>query len=167
MRTRYQLANKPDKPKSPFYRPKPRTYQPWCTDNLCLENAIEKIRREIDKIECTQSKTDNLTISERQALNALTKRTDLVINKANKGSTIVVQDREQCVSDGLVQLSDRKVYKPLSRDITSTVKAEITTKVETLYRTGMIDKEMRDFCMPPNEHRTSQLYFLKKNPMGI
>ena len=94
----------------------------------------------------------------------------MVINKADKGSTIVVQDRDSYINDGLSHLANDKVYKPLTRDITPDIKANISDKIETLYRTGMLDKEMRDFCMPPKNHRTSQLYFLKKihkNPMGI
>jgi len=61
------------------------------------------------------------------------------------------------------------VYKPLDDDITPTIKAEIDCKLESLCLAGMIDKEMKEFCMPPRNHRTSRLYFLKiqKNPMGI
>jgi len=49
------------------------------------------------------------------------------------------------------------------------IKAEIDCKLESLCLAGMIDKEMKEFCMPPRNHRTSRLYFLKiqKNPMGI
>ena len=48
------------------------------------------------------------------------------------------------------------------------IKAEIDCKLESLCLAGMIDKEMKEFCMPPKNHRTSRLYFLKthKNPMG-
>ena len=61
------------------------------------------------------------------------------------------------------------MYKPLDADITPTIKAEIDCKLESLCLAGMIDKEMKEFCMPPRNHRTSRLYFLKiqKNPMGI
>ena len=49
------------------------------------------------------------------------------------------------------------------------IKAEIDCKLESLCLAGMIDKEMKEFCMPPRNHRTSRLYFMKiqKNPMGI
>ena len=61
------------------------------------------------------------------------------------------------------------MYKPLDADITPTIKAEIDCKLESLCLAGMIDKEMKEFCMPPRNHRASRLYFLKiqKNPMGI
>ena len=61
------------------------------------------------------------------------------------------------------------MYKPLDADITPMIKAEIDCKLESLCSAGMIDKEMKEFCMPPRNHRTSRLYFRKiqKNPMGI
>ena len=117
-----------------------------------------------------QSKTDNFTRSERIALSNLMDRTDIVINKADKGSTVVVLDRQQYVEDDLKHLSDTTVYQPLTADITPSIKRSICTKLHGLYVTGMLDKQMRVFCEPPKEHRTSSLYFLKKihkNPMGI
>ena len=168
MRTRYERRDQPIKPKSPFYRAKPRANRPSIALNL--ENLIEQFKVEMDSIDYSQSKTDNLTIGERKALSALMKRTDIVINKADKGSTIVVLDRNQYIKDGLTHLSNENVHKPLTRDITPDVKTKISITMETLYRTGMIDREMKDFCMPPKGYRTSQLYFLKtihKNPMGI
>ena len=54
--------------------------------------------------------------------------------------------------------------------VTPMIKAEIDCKLESLcLAAGMIDKEMKEFCMAPRNHRTSRLYFLKihKNPMGI
>jgi hypothetical protein len=97
-------------------------------------------------------------------------RTDIVINKADKGSTIVVQDRLQYIEDDLKHLSDTTVYELLLSDITPLIKEGIQTKLHGLYVTGMLDKEMKEFCVPPKNHRTSTLYFLKKihkNPMGI
>jgi len=123
-----------------------------------LENTIYKLLLELETIQYTQTRSDNLTKNERLALTNLAKRTDIVINKADKGSTIVVQDREQYVQDGLSHLANETVYKPLTEDITPWIKAEILSKLESLYRTGMIDKEMHEFCVPPKEHRTALVY---------
>lgn len=43
---------------------------------------------------------------------------NIVITKADKGSTIVILDREQYVADGEAHLSDRPTYEPLQQDIT-------------------------------------------------
>ena len=65
------------------------------TNHIRLENTIYKILLETESIEYTQTIKDNLTRNQRIALANFSKRTDIVINKADKGSTIVVQDREQ------------------------------------------------------------------------
>jgi len=65
------------------------------TNHIRLENTIYKILLETESIEYTQTKKDNLARNQRIALANFSKRTDIVINKADKVSTIVVQDREQ------------------------------------------------------------------------
>ena len=90
------LFNKPSKTKSPFWRPNPNKRQ-GPTENLHLENTIEQLKLGMDQLDYIQSKSDNLTKSERIALRNLTDRTDIVINKADKGSTIVVLNKEQYV----------------------------------------------------------------------
>jgi len=67
-------------------------------------------------------------------------------------------------------LANETVYKPLTEDITPWIKAEILSKLESLYRTGMIDKEMHKFCVPPRNielHNFISLKKINKNPMGI
>lgn len=60
-----------------------------------------------------QNKQDNLTRKERIALKDLIKNPHIVINKADKGSTIVVEDREDYVRNAMSHLNDPTVYKPL------------------------------------------------------
>ena len=102
------------------------------TNHIRLENTIYKILLETESIEYTQTKKDNLTTNQRIALANLSKRTDIVINKADKGSTIVVQDREQYIKDGLGHLTNISVYKPLDADITPMIKAEIDFQPESV-----------------------------------
>ena len=107
MRTRYEQRDQPIKLKSPFYRAKPRANRPSNAFNL--ENLIEQFKVEMDGIDYSQSKTDNLTIGERKALSAVINRIYTVINKADKGSTIVVLERDQYIKDGLTHLAKREV----------------------------------------------------------
>ena len=62
-----------------------------------------------------QNKSDNLTRQERQALNQLINNPTLIINKADKGSTIVVQDR---IADAMKHLNNQTTYKPLIENTT-------------------------------------------------
>ena len=118
----------------------------------------------------TQNKTDNLTRKERLALKELIQNPHLVINKADKGSTVVVEDRTDYIKNAMAHLNNPEVYKPLVEDISTTLKQNIIEKLKLLHRNGFLKQDWFEFCKPPNEHRTSRLYFLKKihkNPMGI
>ena len=66
------------------------------------------------------NKSDNLTRKEQQALNQLTNNPMLIISKADKGSTIVVQDRSEYIAEATKHLNDQTTYKPLRESITQT-----------------------------------------------
>ena len=54
-----------------------------------------------------KNKSDNLTRKEREALNQLTNNPMLIINKADKGSTIVVQDRSEYIAEATKHLNNQ------------------------------------------------------------
>ena len=66
--------------------------------NAKLEGVLEAMKIEISQIYSTDNPPPNLTPSERKALRELKHDKDLVINKADKGSTIVVQNRTDYIS---------------------------------------------------------------------
>lgn len=66
--------------------------------------------------------------AERKAINNLKNR-GLIINSADKGSTIVVQDRESYTENAKTKhLNDTTVYKKLTHNPTEQVKENITSK---------------------------------------
>ena len=65
---------------------------------------------------------DPITRQEQQALNQLTNNPKLMINKADKGSTIVVQDRSEYIASAMKHLNDQTTYKPLKENITHKLK---------------------------------------------
>ena len=77
-----------------------------------------------------QDKHDNLTRKERLALRELIDNPRIVINKADKGSTIVVEDRDEYISNAMVHLKNPNVYKPLHTDISPTLKELITENLK-------------------------------------
>ena len=140
------------------------------TTNATLEDTLNIMRENISSLEYEQVRGVNLTHGERQALIRLKEDNSLVINKADKGSTIVVQNHKDYALAGFKHLSDAKVYKPLNVDITPEVCMKLNAFLKRLYDEGLINKDMMDFCTPPNGVRTSRIYFLlkvHKNPMGI
>ena len=76
---------------------------------------------EISNIQTTDNISHNLSRNERRALRELICDKDLVINKANKGSTIVVQNRADCIQAALEHLNDPVTYRKLDGDPTSCI----------------------------------------------
>ena len=50
----------------------------------------------------------------------------------------------------------------LIRDPTDLIKQTIETKLDNLYKSGLLTKRQYEFCYPPESHRTSLMYFLIK-----
>jgi len=95
---------------------------------------------------------------------------DSVINKADKGSTIVILTRSDYIHRGMNHLADEATYEPLLEDISGELKTNINHQLHKLYTNGLLTEPMYKFCQPPLQSRTSRLYFLQKihkNPMGI
>ena len=94
----------------------------WCPDknrDLFLEayaSALEeKIVRESNlKEKCHR----NLTKEEQKALEDLRSYDDIVIKQADKGSAVVVMDKERYVTEATRQLGDSAVYVSLEMDPT-------------------------------------------------
>ena len=117
-----------------------------------------------------QLNTQKMIILREQKGSHLKNNNQIVINKADKGSTIVIVNRNDHIEDGLKHLDDPTVYRKLKHDTTPTVYFKIMSFLKTLKWQSWIPPKFVDFRTPPENYRTSQLYFLKKihkNPMGI
>ena len=166
LRLQYLLHDKPHKTKTPF-QPKSKN-NPGVTLHDALKTTIEKLSQ--THFSKPQTRQDNLTRNERIALNNLSKRTDIVIDKADKGSAVVIINTADYIARGEAHLADKSTYEPLITDITGDLKKFITEKLTKLHKNGLLTTDMFQFCKPPTHHRTSRLYFLQKihkNPIGI
>ena len=143
--------------------------------NADPNSNIEKYRQlTLDTVrEATNNRKsipNNLTIAERTTLNKLKKRTDIVIKKADKGDTIVVETVERYTEDGMKHLNDPTTYQPIPEDINPRISATIDKYLkETIYK-GLLDRDTYHAIKPPTNPRTPIIYFLKKlhkNPISV
>ena len=134
--------------------PGPTNYKP-------LEDLINRIQLTLSKIHSTTGRR-NLPKSGWSTIKKLKENHDIIINSADKGSCIVVQDREKYVEAGRKHLDDPSTYNRLETDITNTIKQTINIKLTKLFEKGLLKKRIYEFCLPPEEHRTNQMYFLIK-----
>ena len=112
----------------------------------------------------------NLTTAEKTTLNKLKNRKDIIIKKADKGDTIVVETVERYTQDGLKHLNDKKVYTPTTEDINPQICQAINKLLQDALDKGLLDKETHDNIKPPENARTPIIYFLKKlhkNPISV
>ncbi|XP_070573541.1 uncharacterized protein [Ptychodera flava] len=104
---------------------------------------------------------DNLTKSERTALKSITSRNDWVIKPADKGSAIVIMDKEHYITEANKILDNKEHYKRLKSDPTNKINTAIKAAINDEYQQGNINKQTRDFliCSDP---RPGKFYMLPK-----
>ena len=131
-----------------------------------LERLIDRIQLTLSQIHPAIGKP-NLPKDGMSLIRKLSKEQDVIINTADKGSCIVLLDRDKYVQAGRNHLDDTQTYTRLSGDITDTIKKTITIKLNKLHEKGLLSKSHYTFCLPPEDYRTSLMYFLiklHKNP---
>ena len=67
-------------------------------------------------IEIPSKRYNNLTKEERDALYSLRDDSTIIIKSADKGSVVVVWDRENYLKEAYKQFEDREVYEEVSND---------------------------------------------------
>lgn len=106
----------------------------------------------------------NLSRSEWRALDGLKKDRSIVIKKADKGSCIVIEDRDSYITEGEKHLADEDTYKQIDSDPTQKIAASINSLISQAHNKGYLSSDMRDYLthQDPSKIRTQQIYFLKK-----
>ena len=127
-----------------------------------IDEYISHCKSSLTESSRLNNRKDNLTNKERQILNSLKKRTDIVIKKADKGDTIVVETKENYIKDGLTHLSNEKYYKRLAEDLNPDINHAITNFLNNAHQRGLLDKETFLYLLPSTNCRTPIIYFLKK-----
>lgn len=118
-----------------------------------------------------QQKRSNLTKSETLALKELSNNTDIIIKKADKGGSIVIQDKSAYIAEAHRQLTAPHTYLPLSKDPTNDLKRIIDTVLQEAVEEGTISSSTAQTLITRNP-RVPVLYLLPKihkdtkNPPG-
>ena len=118
-----------------------------------LEGVLEKMKLEISCIPTTDKIPHNLSPEERRALRELKYNNDLVINKADKGSTIVVQNKTDYITDALEHLSDSVTYKELNGDPTFSICRGIRQLLNSFLSEGLLNKKNGRLLLPSKKSK--------------
>lgn len=81
---------------------------------------------------------------------------------ADKGSKIVILDRQQYLLEANRQLLDTKYYKPIPESIQPDTQTKLRTIITSLHDNRQITAKQRDFLFGPDHPRPRHFYLLPK-----
>lgn len=104
----------------------------------------------------------NLNTSENQALQELRNNKNVVIKPADKGSSIVIMDREQYIFEAKRQLFNTTYYKKIGKPIFNETIPMVTKIIYDLYQKKYISAKQRNYLLGSTEPRMRRFYLLPK-----
>ena len=99
----------------------------------------------------------NLTRAQPTALRNLCKNNNIIINKADKGSPIVIRNRSDYITEGQNHLNDSRMYQLLLGDSTKHICKQITNILTDAYKKLYLTKNMYEFCLPQKNSRLARI----------
>ena len=108
---------------------------------------------------------DNLTHAETTALKELKSLNHIVIKPADKGSAVVLLNREDYLTEGLMQLGDPKFYREIPADLSNDHMEAISREVNRMHESKEISKKVKEYLLD-FPMRTSRFYMLPKIHKG-
>ena len=103
---------------------------------IALEAYVEALENGILRNDFETPRQRNLTRDEQRALENLRNYADIIIKQADKGSAVVVMDKEIYIREAMRQLSDQEVYTSLDEDPTKNMVEEINDRIRECYDKG-------------------------------
>ena len=103
----------------------------------------------------------NLTKGERNALYSLRDDTSIIIKETDKGSGVVIWDREDYLAEAKKQLDDKEVYQELRGDVESRLEKIVKKVIRKLRNRGDISHETLDY-FSVNNPKLGRFYLLPK-----
>ena len=130
--------------------------------SVALETFLEKVKFELAEIELHRPK-DNLSHNERRALKELSRDKNIILKKADKGTTTVAMNRKDKINEGQVQLNDRNNYPPLDQPMVETTALKANALIKSMVHEGYIDEMTAKWLsLTPNALRIPVFYTLTK-----
>ena len=135
------------------------TFNPKGKD-ATLELYLSRLDEEIMAID-TKLSYSNLTKEELLALNSLRDDTSIIIKEADKGSGVVLWDREDYFKEAEKQLGDKETYAELSLDPVSPLISIVKGCISQVKNRGDIPNETLEYFFI-NKPKLERFYLLPK-----
>ena len=128
--------------------------------DTAIEIYLSRLEEEIFSLNKKLSYS-NLTKEERQAIYSLIDDTSIIIKEVDKGSGIVVWDREDYLAEARTQLKDKDVYQELKGNIAGPLEKIIKSVLRKVRNTKDMSDETLDYFLV-NNPKLGRFYLLPK-----
>ena len=149
LRLKWYFRDSEDFSEVPVFRPCSK-FNPRHKDVAIDVANMSKLEDELMKLSVDGKNFSNLTKEELLALNSLKSDRTIVIKEADKGSGVVVWDREDYVKEAESQLGDAAVYSKLDNDPSDHLHCVVNRAVGKVRERGDIDDKTLEYLMVNN-----------------
>ena len=142
-----------------------RTKSTWCPERnreMAIEAYVDALERTILSHDLNVKCHRFMTQDEQKTLENLRGYVDIIIKQADKGSAVVVMDREVYIHEAMGQLTDSEVYTLLDGDPTRDMVKKINAKIRESWKKGNIDDKTKDYLMVSEDVKPGRFYLLPK-----
>ena len=105
--------------------------------------ALETYLKEVNSKACGTplvKPKNNLPPGEERALKELINNKEIILKKEDEGTTTVVMNRENEITEGQIQLDDRNNYQPLDKPMVGDTFQRVKHLINSLRQAGCIDE---------------------------
>ena len=128
--------------------------------DAAIEIYLSRLEEEILGLD-TKLSYSNLSREEKQAMQSLRDDSSIVIKEADKGSAVVVWDREDYLQEASRQLGEEITYEKILGDCVSPLISTVKNCLLGINKRGDISKETLDYFLVENP-RMGRFYMLPK-----
>ena len=166
LRLKWYFKENEDFSEVPAFRPKSK-FNPRNKD-VAIEVFLSKLEDELMKTSPEGCNYSNLTREEKVALNNLRSDHTIIIKEADKGSGVVVWDREDYILEAKNQLMDPGVYQKLDNDPSTLVQRVINDAISNIEEQGDIDEKTLEYFMVNNPKLgVGSIFYLKSTKDSV
>ena len=140
------------------FKPK-STFNPRNKDAV-IETYLSCLEGRLLDIEIPSKRFNNLTKDERNAMYSLKDDKSIIIKGADKGSTVIVWDREDYIKEATKQLEDKDVYMEVPNDSIALV-STIFKSLEKIRKRGDLSQDTLNYFLV-KDPKFARFYLLPK-----
>lgn len=144
----------------PFTHKSNRVPSDSCVHPLVLE-TIQKIDADLANLPITREK-QNMSNLAYNALKTIKNNPDIIMKPADKGSSVVIMNRADYITEGYRHLNDNKYYERIPTPIYPETAELIADMVTDLKNRGKLSEAQLKYLSPPENIRPRHFYMLPK-----